>query len=48
MITAMSKKYIWAAVWTLMCGIALVSCRGDGGFDYDHVGYFITDTENDP
>ena len=44
----MSKKYIWAAVWTLMCGITLVSCRGDGGFDYDHVGYFITDTENDP
>ena len=44
----MIKKYIWAAVWTLMCGITLVSCRGDGGFDYDHVGYFITDTENDP
>ena len=44
----MSKKYIWAAVWILVCVITLVSCRGDGGFDYDHVGYFITDTDTDP
>ena len=34
--------------WVLVSAFALGSCRGDGGFDYDHTGYFITDTENDP
>ena len=44
----MKIKNICAAAWLLVCVITLVSCRGDGGFDYDHVGYFITDTVNDP
>lgn len=44
----MRNRYIWAAVWVLMAAITLCACRGDGGFDYDHTGFFITDTENNP
>lgn len=40
------KAYISVALMTL--SLALTACRGDGGFDYDHVGYFISDTEENP
>lgn len=46
----MKTKYniISAALLLLMGSVALSSCRGDGGFDYDHEGFYITDTENNP
>ena len=48
----MKMKYniISAALLLLMGGVVFTSCKNDGGFDYDHAGFYIsaTDTENGP
>jgi len=46
----MKAKYniISAVLLLLMGGFMFSSCRDDGGFDYGHEGFYITDTENNP
>lgn len=39
---------ISAALLLLMGGSMLTSCKNDGGFDYDHAGFYISDTEASP
>ena len=46
----MNIKYhiISAALLLLMGGAMVTSCKNDGGFDYDHAGFYISDTEASP
>ena len=44
----MKYNIVAAAMLLLAGGLTLSSCRSDGGFDYDHAGFYITDTENNP
>lgn len=39
---------ISAALLLFMGGSMLTSCKNDGGFDYDHAGFYISDTEASP
>lgn len=44
----MKFNIISAALLLLTGGVMFTSCRGDGGFDYKHAGFYLTDTDESP